>query len=301
MSGPDAPPDPSRGPIAVTGALGFVASHLLPRLGPSDRRVIGIVRPGRDAAAIERLGVEVRQAELTRAEGLDQAFEGAECVVHLSGMGQVPGLIPALEKCGVRRGVFVGSTGIYTRLVSPGADAKRAGEARLGESSLAWVILRPSMIYGTPRDRNLARLLIWMRRIPIVPLPGGGRTPQQPVHVEDLCAAILAALERPAVSRKAYDVGGPEALSLADLVREASRALGRGVWIFPIPLSPLHAVARAARALRVPFPVSPEQVLRLRESKAVDISAARSELGFQPRPFSIGIEAEARALLDGGR
>jgi nucleoside-diphosphate-sugar epimerase len=196
----------------------------------------------------------------------------------------------------VRRAVFVGSTGVYTRLVSSGADAKRAGEARLRASSLSYTILRPSMIYGTPRDRNLVRLLRWLERCPLVPVPAGGRTAQQPVHVEDLCQAILAALEREQASRREYDLGGDQPLALADLIREAARALSRPVWMVPVPLGPAHALAVMARRARLPFPVSPEQVLRLAESKAVDIRAAGSELDFRPRGFRAGIEAEVRLL-----
>lgn len=274
-----------------------MASHLLPALVTSGVRVIGLVRPGRDAAAIERMGVEVRRAQLTAPADLDAAFAGASAVVHLAGMAIVPGMIPALERCGVRRGVFIGSTGIYTRLASPGAEAKRVGEAHLRDSAIDYVILRPSMIYGTPRDRNMVRLLRWLRRVPIVPMPAGGAALQQPVHVEDLCFAILAALGRPGAARRAFDVGGPEALSLASLVRLSARALGTRAWLVPFPVGPMHAAAVVARAIHLPFPVSPEQVLRLRESKAVDITAARAELAFDPRTFEHGIADEAREFL----
>jgi len=283
--------------IAVSGARGFVASHLIPRLIASGRRIIGIVRPGRDSAALEAAGVEIRHADLTDPATSRFTFVGADALVHLSGIAQVPRFLDALESAGVRRAIFVGSAGVYTRLVSSGADAKRVGEARLAASSTEWTILRPSMIYGTPADRNLARLLRWLRRWPIVPVPGGGVTPQQPVHVEDLCAAIEAALDRPGSAGHAYDVGGPEPLSLAELIRISGAALGVRAIALPLPLGPAHLAARTARALRLPFPVSPEQVLRLGESKAVDISAAVRDLDFRPRPFHEGIAAEARAIL----
>ena len=301
MSGAEAPvrtPIAGRA-IAVTGALGFVASHLIPRLQASGARVIAIVRPGRDASRLTGAGCTVREADLSSGGSLAGAFDQAQSLVHLSGIAQADWLVPALEAAGVRRAVFVGSAGVHTRLVSPGADAKRAGEARLRASALEYVILRPSMIYGTARDRNLVRLLRWIGRFPVVPVPGGGATPQQPVHVEDLCAAILAALERNAAARREYDLGGPAALSLAELVRESARALGRPVWLMPVPLGPAHQLARIARSVRAPFPVSPEQVLRLAESKAVDITPARVELGFEPRTFAAGIAAEASALLAG--
>lgn len=285
--------------VAVTGALGFVASRLLPRLAARGARVIALLRPGRDPAAILPLAeVEVRRGDLSDPASLRGTFDGADAVVHLAGLALVPGMLPAIEGARVRAGAFVSSAGVYTRLVSRGADAKRSGEAALRASALAYTILRPSMIYGTPRDRNLVRLLRWLRRWPVVPAPLGGITPQQPVHVDDLSDAIIASLDRPAAARQEYDVGGPEAIPLSTVIHECAAALGRRAWILPIPLAPAHAAAVAARRIRLPFPVSPEQVLRLAESKAVDIGPARRDLGFDPRPFADGIRAEAR-MLDG--
>lgn len=281
--------------IAITGILGFVAGHLLPRLESRGARVIGIVRPGRDAT---RLALEIRRADLDDPRGpSDDVFAGADSVVHLSGMAQVPRFLPAVERAGVRSGVFVGSAGVYTKLKSPGADAKRAGEAALRASSLAFTILRPSMIYGTPADRNMIRLLRWIRRFPVVPMPGSGRTLQQPVHVEDLADAIIGALERPVSARREYDVGGPEALPLRDLVRLAGEAIGRRPALLALPLGPAHRLVVTLRRIGLPMPVKPEQVLRLTESKAVDIEPARQDLGFSPRPFAEGIAAEARMFL----
>ncbi len=283
--------------IAITGALGFVASRLLPRLAARGVHVIAPLRPGRDESPLRLWpDVEVRRGDLAQPASLAHAFDGAEAVVHLAGMSLAPGMLPALLAGGVRGGVFVSSAGVYTQLVSPGADAKRAGEAALRASSLAYTILRPSMIYGTPRDRNVVRLLRWLQRWPVVPAPLGGVTPQQPVHVDDLVVAILAALARPAAARREYDVGGPEPLPLRVVIRECALALGTRCAILPLPLAPAHAAARAARRLGLPFPVSPEQVLRLAESKAVDISTARKDLGFAPRTFRAGVECEVAML-----
>lgn len=286
-----------RGLIVVTGALGFVASRLLPRLLEGGGPVVALVRPGRDASRLAALGIEVRRADLDDPAIGAEAFAGACAVVHLAGLALVPRFLGALERAGVPRGVFVSSAGVHTRLVSAGADAKRAGEARLRAASLEATILRPSMIYGLPGDRNLERLLRWLRRSPLVPVPGGGRVPQQPVHVDDLVDAILAALVRPEARRQAYDVGGPEALSLRGLIEESARAVGRRAVVVPVPLRPAHALASLARRAGLRVVVRPEQILRLEESKAVDIGPARRDLGFAPRPFAEGIRAEAEALF----
>lgn len=282
--------------VAVTGARGFVASHLIPMLRARGARLVGVLRPGRDAPALERQGVVLRHGDLDDPDALAGVFDGIDAVVHLSGLAQVTGLVPVLEASGVRRGVFVSSAGVHTRLESRSADAKRAGEAALAASTIAWTILRPSMIYGTPADRNMVRLLRWVRRFPVVPVPGGGGTPQQPVHVEDLAAAIVTALERPGAVGRAYDVGGPRALPLREIIRLCARAVGRRALVVPVPLGPAHAAVVALRGLRLPCPVRPEQVLRLAESKAVDIGPATADLDFRPRPFEDAIEAEAGML-----
>jgi uncharacterized protein YbjT (DUF2867 family) len=284
------------GRVVVTGALGHLASQVVPRLAARGVHVIGVVRAGRDTSRLERAGIEVRRGDLEDPGTLQGAFEGADAIVHLSGMAQVPGFLGRVAGAGIRRGVFVGSTGIYTRLESAGAEAKRVAERELRASGLDYVILRPTMIYGTPEDRNFARLLRWLRRCPVMPVPGGGDALQQPVHVEDLARAIVTALERPALARREYDLGGPEALPLAETIRACGAALGRRVWLVPIPLGPSHGAVMLLRSLGLPSPVRGEQVLRLAESKAVDIEPARHDLDFRPRPFSTGIAAEARAL-----
>jgi nucleoside-diphosphate-sugar epimerase len=286
--------------IAVTGALGFVASHLLPRIEALGATPLLVVRPGREADAARAFpGREIRTGSLSQAATLTHTFAGADAVVHLAGMSLAPDFLPAALAAGVRGGVFVSSAGVHTKLVSTAAEAKRRGERAVWDSPMTGVVLRPSMIYGTPRDRNLVRLLAWIERWRLVPAPLGGITPQQPVHVDDLVQAIVASLARIAAGEpveKEYDVGGPEAISLAEMVRQCGAALGVSAGILPLPLGPAHGAAVLARRLKLPFPVRPEQVLRLTESKAVDIGPARRDLGFAPRPFAQGITAEVLAM-----
>ena len=286
--------------IAVTGALGFVASHLLPRLEALGATPLLVVRPGREAAAARAFpGRAIRTGSLGESGSLGATFTGADALVHLAGMALTPGFLPAALAAGVRGGVFISSAGVHTKLVSASAVAKRRGERAVWEAPITGVVLRPSMIYGTPRDRNLVRLLLWTERWRWVPAPLGGRTPQQPVHVEDLVQAILASLwriTRGEPVRREYDLGGPEPITFAQMVRACGAALGVKAHIVPLPLAPAHAAARLAQRLRLRFPVRPEQVLRLAESKAVDITPARVDLGFAPRAFEVGIADEVRLL-----
>jgi uncharacterized protein YbjT (DUF2867 family) len=288
------------GPIAITGARGFVASRLIPRLEAARRPIVAILRPGRDRTLLAARGIPVRHADLDRSDGLEAAFEGVRTVVHLSGMAQATWLTPALERARVRRAIFVSSAGVHTQLASASADAKRGAETTVRASGLVWTILRPTMIYGAPGDRNLERLLSWVRGCPLLLVPSGGSALQQPVHVDDLVSAILAALERPETAGQAYDLGGAEALPFAELVQLCGELLGRPTWMLPVPAAPVHGLLNALRRLRLPVPLRPEQILRLGENKAVNIGPAMRDLDFLPRGIEAGLRREIEMLFPSG-
>jgi nucleoside-diphosphate-sugar epimerase len=152
------------------------------------------------------------------------------------------------------------------------------------------------MIYGSARDRNISRLLRFLRRAPVYPLFGDGRALHQPTYVQDLADAVVAALESPNTVRRAYNVAGAAPLSYADLVRTAARAIGREVRLVRVPQRLALATARLASVLPIPRPVTPEQVLRLVEDKAFDYTDAARDFGFRTRTFADGVRLEAIAL-----
>ncbi len=155
------------------------------------------------------------------------------------------------------------------------------------------------MIYGTPADRNMVRLLGLHRRTPFVPVPGGGQRLQQPVHVEDLARAVVAALDAPAVSGEAYDVAGPEPLTFGNVIEQAAETLGRRARPVPVPLASPGRVPAPARAggRSSPFQGRAARAAWPRD-KAFDISAAIRDLGFEPRSFAEGIRQERPCCHD---
>jgi nucleoside-diphosphate-sugar epimerase len=183
--------------------------------------------------------------------------------------------------------------------------ARLAAEATVRSSGLAWTILRPTMIYGAPGDRNMSRLLAllataWRASPPglplVLPVPGGGRRLQQPVHVADLAGALLTAVERPAAAGRCYDIAGPEAVTFAELLRASAAAVGCRARLLPVPLAPVIALTRCYELLSSRPKIRAEQWQRLAEDKAFPIDAARRDLEFAPRPLAEGIREEAVAL-----
>jgi nucleoside-diphosphate-sugar epimerase len=238
--------------------------------------------------------------DLDDAASMDAAFREAagSRLVNLAslGFGHAPAIVAAAEDAGMRRAIFVSTTAVFAKLNAASKDVRLAAEQCIQASALDWTIIRPTMIYGSPDDRNMWRLLRFLRRSPVVPLPGGGRHLQQPIHVADLASVIANALDADVAIVRSYDVAGPEPLLFQRVVEEAARAAGRSTRTVSVPTGPLvRALALFERA-HATLPLKSEQVARLTEDKTFDISEAVADLGFAPRAFAEGINAEAAAL-----
>ena len=86
---------------------------------------------------------------------------------------------------------------IFTKLNSISKDLRIKAEQTIIASELDWTILRPTMIFGTPADRNIIRLIKWIRKYPIIPIFGNGNSLQMPVYVNDLAWSIVKVSEIP--------------------------------------------------------------------------------------------------------
>jgi nucleoside-diphosphate-sugar epimerase len=167
-------------------------------------------------------------------------------------------------------------------------------------SGLEWTIVRPSMIYGSERDKNVHRLLRVLDRSPVFPMFGSGENLWQPVYHEDCARGVYEALVQPSTVGRSYDLPGAEPLTYLELVRTAAGALGRKPRILQLPLEPVRRSLAAAERLRLPLPIGSEQVMRLREDKAYPYEEARRDLGYAPRPFREGVALEVARLRELG-
>jgi nucleoside-diphosphate-sugar epimerase len=284
--------------VHILGGSGFLGSRIVRRLVERGDDVSGTARSKVAAERLKALGAEPIIGDLSTDEDIARtiAASGADTLVTSVslGLGYGPRIVAAAEEHGLRRAVFVSTTSIFTKLDSQWKPFRLEAERAIRESALAWTIVRPTMIYGAPDDGNMIRLLNLVRRVRIVPLPGGGRGLQQPVHVDDLAGAIVAALDEPAAIGKEYNLAGPDALTLRDVIDHAARATGRRVSMVGVPLRPVAFAARIGERLGR-APLSAEQIERLAEDKAFDISDAVRDLGFAPRSFADGIWEEARS------
>lgn len=228
------------------------------------------------------------------------ALAGADSLVSAAHIKYAPALISACRQAGVGRAVFFSSTWRFSRFQTPEVKAVIAGEEAVEASRLSATVLRPTTIYGPGDDRNISRLRDYLVRRRVMPVFGSGEQLVQPVFVEDVAAAAVAALRLPGAAGKAYEIAGAHPIPYSEMIDALARAVGRTVLKVYVPVCLAVPLVRAyGWAVRSPR-LTVDQVRRTGEDRAFDISAAVRDLGFAPRSFDDGIRETIRTNERGG-
>jgi nucleoside-diphosphate-sugar epimerase len=251
--------------VLLTGASGFVGSHVLDRLLARQIPVAVLLRPASSRTFIaEPLArVDVRLGGLDDPASLDAALAGVTHVIHCAGATKAldaagffavnqqgtRNLVAAVNRLPspLQRFVLISSlaaAGPATAdrpkseldVLLPVSDygrSKAAAELEVREGCRCdWTILRPPAVYG-PRDAEFLRLFRAVQSH-LLPRFGGGRQQLTLVYVEDLAAAIVAALTHPNARREIFFAGSPEVVTAAQLAQRIADT--SGTWTIPLPL-----------------------------------------------------------------
>ena len=92
-------------------------------------------------------------------------------------------------------------------------------EKLIVNSNLNWTILRPTMIFGSPKDRNMIKLINWIDKVPFIPIFGKGDNYQQPVYVKDLAWSIVEIIENENTFNEIFNLSGPEPLTFKEIIK----------------------------------------------------------------------------------
>jgi nucleoside-diphosphate-sugar epimerase len=231
-----------------------------------------------------------RRADLAATAAMRAALGDAAAIVSTAHARTTPALLAAAPDAA--RLVLLGSTRRFTRWPDAHGRGVADGEAALLASGRPGVMLHPTMIYGAAGENNVQRLAALLRRLPVVPLPGGGRALVQPIHQDDVTRSILAALDVPWRGPQALVIAGPAPLPYAAFVRAVAAAAGlRPPRIVGVPAGLLMALAPLTAALPFLPAVSAAEIRRLQEDKAFDIGPMSATLGVRPVPLAAGLAA----------
>jgi NADH dehydrogenase len=239
---------------AVTGAFGFTGRAIAEQLLAGGRSVVTLSRRRRlDDPLAARLDVAAldfsRPAELAASlRGVDTLYNtywirfprGATTFEQAVADSTI--LLAAARQAGVRRVVHVSVVGADPAGATPYVRAKGVLEGVVRASGLEWAIVRPTLTYG-PNDILINNLAWALRRLPVYGIPGRGRYPIQPVHVDDVARICLEAGQGP--GGQVLDAAGPDTLEYRRLVGLVRTAVGSRSIVLPMPTSVVLAAGRA--------------------------------------------------------
>lgn len=280
--------------IFVTGATGFTGSRLVPLLLKEGHQVRCLYRTSSDRSLVPQPEIEWVTGDLSDSESLSKAMQGTDALVNIAslGFGHAESIITAAKNAGIKRAIFISTTAIFTQLNAKSKKVRVAAELTIETSGLKYTILRPTMIYGSPRDRNMWRLIRFMKISPIVPIFGDGKYLQQPIFVDDVAQAVVSCLANEKTIGKSYNIAGKQALTYNQVIGTIAKQMNKQVWKIHIPSKPVVSLLTFFEKIRIPFPIKAEQVLRLNEDKAFSYEEASRDFKFNPRNFEEGIITE---------
>ena len=292
--------------LFITGATGFIGRQLLRLIDPGRyRSVTCLTRAERPAAPQPGAGIRFVRGHLGDPSSYAPALAGCDTVLHLAAAtGRAPrdtsfsvnvdGTRALIREC-VRHGVrdFLLASTIAVKYPNvreyPYAESKQLAEAAVRETSLRYVIVRPTIVVGpeAPIWEALARLA--SRRV--IVMPGSGRVRVQPIFVDDLIALMLALLSRDMFVRGIFELGGPEVVSFDEFLRRIHRLrFKREPPVVHLPLGPIVA------ALSLVKPAAAGQLSAFRYDSTIDAALSFSDDSIRPR----GLDGMIRACLANG-
>jgi uncharacterized protein YbjT (DUF2867 family) len=246
--------------VCVLGGSGFVGHHLINLLAARGCRIRVPARRREDAKdLIVHPGVEVIEANIHDPASLRNLFTGMDAVVNLVGILHetasgaadsekarrgsfhhahvvLPGKVAqACRSAGVKRLLHMSALGADSTSRSAYQRSKAEGGAlalKAAESGLNVTVFRPSVIFG-PGDSFLTMFAQLLKLTPVVPLAGASAR-FQPVFVGDVARAFADALDKPETFGQAYNLCGPKAYTLAELVQLTARTMGMRRFILPL-------------------------------------------------------------------
>lgn len=247
--------------ILITGATGFIGSHLVPYVESRGHEAIALSRSGKAQGASLALPWAFGEP---LPEGLP---EDIYCAVHLAYDFNGPesaektfrstlGVIGELRRRGVRRQLFYSSYSAGEHAFSLYGRTKYAIErALLTDSDVS--IIRPGLVLGN--GGIYGRIRKFAQTFPLIPLPGGGRDAVPVIDIDKLCRETLGHAIAPKCDKE-INLFEAELRSLRQLAEAAAREAGRRPCIVPVPTGIVMAGLKMAELLHLPLPVTSDNL-----------------------------------------
>lgn len=211
--------------ILITGGAGFIGGHLIEALKIRHIPFKALVHRHKVKGLLPN---ECIYGDLLHEESID--VKDFDTIFHIAGGYNtelnIVGTSHILKACinsTVKRFIFLSSLDVYVSPQTAYAASKRQAEALVKSSGLRYCIVRPSMVYGQG-DHNISTLIGWIKRYPIVPVPGNVNVLRRPLYVDDLTSILISMCGKENIP--AYvNVAGKDVISVGEMLNIIQQSL----------------------------------------------------------------------------
>ena len=280
--------------IIISGGNGFTGRYLCKYLISRGLKFSVILRPGTNSDWMVKNQIPIIYFDLYQINQNLKVLKNFDCFINIAsiGFGLCKHIIKACEMLSIQRVIFISSTSIFTSLNARSKEIRTEAENLIMQSNLIWTIIRPTMIYGSPRDRNMIRLIRWIDHFPILPIFGSGNALQQPINVEDLVSFIYRTITKKEAFNNVFNVSGKEPITFNQIINIISKVLKRKPLKIYLPSSITSQILSFLELLNIKLPIKSEQIKRLNENKSFSHTKAKTLIGYDPINFLEGIKRE---------
>ena len=280
--------------VTVFGGSGFLGRHVVRALAKREYRIRVAVRRPELAGHLQPLGrvgqIHAVQANLRYPASVEAAMRDSRAAINLVGILAESGAqtFDAVQGVGAgtvaRAAAAAGASMVHVSAI--GADenspsgygrAKAAGEKAVLAAVASATILRPSVVFG-PEDQFTNRFAALARMSPALPLIGGGLTKLQPVYVGDVATAVADAVDGKTRRGAAYELGGPEVLTMREIMEIILDVTERRRMLMPLSFGLAKLQALFLQFAPGDFKLTPDQVMLLRSDNVVSDAAKTAGL-----------------------
>lgn len=285
--------------LLLTGATGFSGKEFLKNLEDEKHdfeEIHVIVRDNSLRSFIQKSSLNIieHHGDLTDKKFIKKITENIDVILHIAGIQMSKDLFNSAIENKVEWIIAVHTTGRYSKFKVASEEYIAIEDELLNlKNKINITILRPTMIYGSMRDRNMSKLIKFLDKSPVYPVFGNGKNLMQPVNGKDLAIAYKQVLDNEDVTKnKEYNLSGEKPIEYLELLKIVSSKLGQKTSFVRVPIKLSYYIAKIGKKITSKFPIQDEQVLRMQEDKAYSHEEATKDFGFMPRSFEVGIEQQ---------
>lgn len=291
--------------LAVTGITGHSGSFMLQQLieNKFDGTLRCLVRETSNTKAMDESGLKVEKVvgSNKNPDDLKRLVDGADTVMHISGIWETPLLLQAIDETGGNPHIVLVHTSAIHSKHKMACEVYRNIENGMAEQMqrMNITILRPTMIFGDMRDHNISKFITLVAKLPLMPEINHGKAFVQPVNARDLGQAYYKACMQERLPEQDYIISGERPVSLHELCSLIGQYLGKKTRFVSMPMwLGVFGAKTINLLLGGKKPLLVEKVLRLGEDRCFSHEAAARDFGYEPEKFEIGLKREVEEFIN---